>query len=225
MNRAAGAVTAILAAVITLAACGSGGHPAATVTRTVTAVPSSPSPTAATASPSPSPSSTARLTRKQAARLYVRIIDPMNRSQDALQTDGSDNAPWRQFVADVRTDIRNETRAQHQLLAVRWPVRVEPYVRAMVTTDLTAPLPRTAARMPPRSAACLASRRCSRPRADQVRIARRLGTFSARRPMARQRRQFVRAQVITEAVHSPAAELGPVLQRGNRPGLDHGGRR
>jgi len=138
MNRAGGAVTAILAAVITLAACGSGGHPAATVTRTVTAVPSSPSPAGATASPSPSPSATARLTRKQAARLYVRIVDPMNRSLDAYQTDGSDNAPWQQFVADVRTFIRNETRAQHQLLAVRWPVRVEPYVRAMVTTDLAA---------------------------------------------------------------------------------------
>lgn len=123
------------ALVIAAAGCSTAGHPTAVVTRTVTTHPVTASPVS---KPASSPTHTARMSRSQAARAYLRIIDPANRDNDAVVTDTSDKPPFSQFVADARAYVRDTIQAEHQLLADRWPTGVEPYVRAMATTDMPA---------------------------------------------------------------------------------------
>jgi hypothetical protein len=131
---AATAACACAAAILSLAACGSSGHPTATVTRTVTAAPSSPSPVAASSSPSPA----ARLTRHQAAQAYAAIVHPANRADDAAGQDATDKAPFSQFLRDNGQSITLTRRAARQLAAVRWPRSVQPYITAILNTDVPA---------------------------------------------------------------------------------------
>lgn len=132
------AATAVLAALL-LAACGSAGsHPAAAHTAAA-------SPAAAPSSAAPSPSLTptpapARLTIRQAARAYTEIVDPFNRTADAVNRDETDRAAMAQFRADARAYGAAERTMVATLSAVRWPARVAPYVHAMLSTDIAADL-------------------------------------------------------------------------------------
>ncbi|SRR6266498_3378419 len=126
------ALIAIAAAAL-LAGCGGGTHGTPSAART-TAAPVTP---AATASPSPAASPSApvrRMTKKQAARAYVRIIDPGNALSDAINRDATDAAPFSRYKADARAYIRALRTADRQLRAVRWPRRVQPYIDAMLLT-------------------------------------------------------------------------------------------
>jgi hypothetical protein len=124
-----------LATLALAAGCSSSSHPVAqaTATKAVTAAPSSLLP-----SPSPSPSSTARLTMRQAARAYARIVDPANRLLNAAGQDITDAVPLAQFHADLRAAIAAFRVMSARLAAVRWPDRVAPYITAMLGTDVVA---------------------------------------------------------------------------------------
>jgi len=129
---------AAIAAAVLLAACSASGP--ATHRGTPTAAAISPSATA-TASPSPaaSPSVAAqRMTKKQAARAYVRILDPSNAISDAINRDATDAAPFSRYKADARAYIKAIRAAAGQIRALRWPVRVQPYIDAMLLTFIPA---------------------------------------------------------------------------------------
>lgn len=131
------ALTAIAAAAA-LVGCSAGSHASPGTAHTTTAAPATP---AATASPSPaaSPSVPARrLTRKQAAAAYVRIVDPWNKITDAINRDYTDAAPFSQYRADARALVRALRGVSRKFRALRWPRRVQPYITAMLLTDIPA---------------------------------------------------------------------------------------
>lgn len=125
-----------LAVAITLAACGGGSHRAAPAV-TVTGTPA-PAATAATASPSASPATMRRLTTKEAAKAYVRIVDPWNVITDAINRDYTDAAPFSQYRADARALVRALRGVSREFRVVRWPARVQPYVTSMLLTYIPA---------------------------------------------------------------------------------------
>jgi hypothetical protein len=121
-----------VAAVAVLAGC-------TTSTSTSTPARSTPaSSTSSTPAPSrvstPAPSPAGPLTRRQAARAYTRIVDPGNRVLDAVNSDVTDRAPWRRFVADSRAWIATLRALDRDLTAIRWPAKVQPYITAMTGT-------------------------------------------------------------------------------------------
>jgi hypothetical protein len=126
-------IPAAALAALALAGCSQASSPAAS-----SPAASSPAASPAAPSPSPSPASTARLTRRQAARAYTAIVDPANRLGDAVNQDYTDRAPLAQYRRDSRAYIASLRVMSARLSAVRWPARVEPYVRAMVATDVVA---------------------------------------------------------------------------------------
>ncbi len=77
-----------------------------------------------------------RLTIAQARNAYRHIVDPGNRANDAVNTDMTDAAPLTQFRADVAAFIAFNRRLPGELRSVRWPARVQPYVDAMILTDI-----------------------------------------------------------------------------------------
>ena len=64
----------------------------------------------------------------------MKIVDHANRIDANVNTDYSDDAPFAQFRADTLAEVRAIRVVSRKLLAVTWPPKVEPWVRAMVTT-------------------------------------------------------------------------------------------
>ena len=131
----AAAIAVITLGVVLAAGCGT-SHPAASPAAKATTAPASSSAAAPspTASNSPTTVASAPLTVPEAAAEYVKLVDRANRISDAMSTDDSDEAPFTQFQADARADVRALRVLNRKLLAVTWPPNVEPWVRAMVTT-------------------------------------------------------------------------------------------
>jgi hypothetical protein len=99
------------------------------------------SPAAASSAPHsavPSPSSTGPLTVSQARHVYVSLVDPSNRADAQVGNDAQDAAPIGQYRRDVRALIASLELLNRKLAAVRWPVRVQPYIDAMGSTDVAA---------------------------------------------------------------------------------------
>jgi len=131
-----------IAAAAALAGCGGGTHGSSGAAHTTTAAPATPAATASqptTPSPSPSPAGPPkRLTKKQAAAAYVRIVDPWNKITDAINRDYTDAAPFSQYRADARALVRALRGVSREFHALRWPRRVQPYITAMLLTDIPA---------------------------------------------------------------------------------------
>jgi hypothetical protein len=128
-------------AVLAVAGCSSStSHPAAGHTSAVSAPNPTAAPSSAAPSPSPSPASTARLTKRQARRAYGEIVDPYDRATNTVNQDYTDGVPFLQFRRDVRAEMASLRVMTAKLAAVRWPARIEPYVRAMLSTDMQANL-------------------------------------------------------------------------------------
>lgn len=146
-HRAPLALAAPLA-VLALAACSTAGDsiitdpPGAVPRATHQAMAAASAPAASSPSPSRSPSPvpvpTAGLTVRQARRAYVAIVHPFNRTGAVLISDFNDRVPIAQYRSDLRADAAAVRTAKARLAAVRWPARVLPYVRAMISTDLAA---------------------------------------------------------------------------------------
>ena len=126
-----------IAAAAALAGCSAGSH-ASPGTAQTTAAPATRS---AAASPSPAASPSVpvrRLTIKQAARAYVRIVGPWNAITDAINRDYTDAAPFSQYRADALALVRALRTAGRQFRAVRWPRRVQPYITSLLLTFMPA---------------------------------------------------------------------------------------
>ncbi len=134
------ATAAAIGAAAVLTAC-SASHPS------TAASPPAPVTSAAAASPSPRPVSTARLTKKQAARAYARIVNRGNALTDDLNREYTDDEPWSQIEATSAAYVKEMRAEIRELRAVRWPRNVEPYITAMTLTDFPAAIRCTKAQM------------------------------------------------------------------------------
>jgi hypothetical protein len=122
---------AIAAAAVLAAGC---GHAAQHVSAPATSPAARAATVPAAAVPATPPAAGPRLTIKQAAAAYVRIIDPANRLAAIAGSDITDAAPFSQYQADARAFIRAIRAGDRQLRAIRWPARVQPYITAMLLT-------------------------------------------------------------------------------------------
>ena len=99
------------------------------------AVTQSPASATATITPSATPAHMVRLSREQAARLYIQLVDPFNRASEAAGLAENYRLPISQFRADGRAYIAGVKAFDRKALAVLWPQNIEPYIEAMVSTD------------------------------------------------------------------------------------------
>jgi hypothetical protein len=74
------------------------------------------------------------MTKKQAARAYVRIFDPSNAAVDQVNRDITDAEPFSKYKADSLAYIKALRAADRQLRAARWPRRVQPYIDSLLLT-------------------------------------------------------------------------------------------
>ena len=128
------AIAASVLAVLMLAACSS----ARPQTAAATAAANTPATSSAPHSVAPTPSPTGPLTVSQARHVYVSLVDPSNRTDAQVGNDVQDAAPIGQYRHDVRSLIASLELLNRKLAAVRWPVRVQPYIDAMRSTDVAA---------------------------------------------------------------------------------------
>lgn len=85
-----------------------------------------------------SAAATSRLTLAQARAEYSKISAPFNAAVATVNQDARDGTTWSTFKADVlAAAAANQTWAR-KVRAVRWPTAVQPYVDAMLKTEVPA---------------------------------------------------------------------------------------
>ena len=110
-------------------ACSGARPPAAETLHVVT-----PASSAARSAPAAAP----RLTLGQARVEYSRLSAPFNAAVATVNRDARNGTTWDKFKADVlAAKAANQTWAG-KVRAVRWPVRVQSYVDAMLATEVPA---------------------------------------------------------------------------------------
>lgn len=92
-----------------------------------------PTPAAATSSTAPVPQGPP-LTIKQAGRLWVRIMGPVNQAIGTFQSDTTAQPPFRQFQAEGTTAIAAVRVSEGKLGAVRWPAQVQSDITDLMTS-------------------------------------------------------------------------------------------
>jgi hypothetical protein len=94
--------------------------------------------TPATSAARSAPAAAARLTLGQARVEYARLSAPFNAAVATVNKDARNGTTWGKFKADVlAAKAANQTWAR-KTRAVRWPVQVQPYVNAMLRTEVPA---------------------------------------------------------------------------------------
>jgi hypothetical protein len=86
----------------------------------------------------PAPVLARSLTMAQARAAYLRITRPFNAAVAAINRDVAAAAPWSQFRADTLAVIRADRAWARHVRAIRWPVRVQRYITAMLHTNVPA---------------------------------------------------------------------------------------
>jgi hypothetical protein len=119
---------AVLAAAL-LAGCSGASAPSAP--QLPSAAPLTPA--AATSSTAPTPQGPP-LTIKQAARLFARIMGPVNRAMGTFQSDATTQPPFRQFQAEGAVVIAAVHASENKLGAVRWPGQVQSDISDVMTS-------------------------------------------------------------------------------------------
>jgi hypothetical protein len=108
---------------------GSSGHPGT----------NSPAATSSPAGNTPgSAASAGRLTMRQAAAAYVRIVQPGSTMADKLAVAASGTAPFSQFRTDALAYAKELRTEIGKFRAVRWPTTAQARINAMVKTDFPA---------------------------------------------------------------------------------------
>lgn len=79
-----------------------------------------------------------RLTMTQARAAYSRISKPFNAAVAVVNRDVAGTAPWSKFRADTLAVVSANRAWARRIGAVRWPARVQPYITAMLRTDVPA---------------------------------------------------------------------------------------
>ena len=80
----------------------------------------------------------ARLTINRARIRYRRISAPFNASVAAVNQDAHEGTTWARFRTDVLAAISANKKWKRKISVVRWPPRIERYVRAMLRTEVPA---------------------------------------------------------------------------------------
>jgi hypothetical protein len=94
--------------------------------------------TPATSAARSAPAATPRLTLAQARAEYSTISAPFNAAVVTVNQDARNGTTWGKFKADVlAAAAANQTWAR-KVRAVRWPLRLQPYVDAMLKTEVPA---------------------------------------------------------------------------------------
>jgi hypothetical protein len=75
------------------------------------------------------------LTKQEAARVYLRLVGPVNAIADALNLDTRKAAPFSQYLSDTRRLISVLTTFNGELNSYRWPTGVQRYITSLVTTE------------------------------------------------------------------------------------------
>lgn len=123
----------VTAASILAAGCSGTESPSAAVQPEATVTTGAPHNTSAAAAPVP-----ARLTMAQARAEYNKISVPFNVAVAVVNNDAHVGVTWSKFKADVLTVVAANKTWERKIGAVRWPLRVQPYVNAMLKTEVPA---------------------------------------------------------------------------------------
>jgi len=110
-------------------ACSGAGSPAAVPLHVVTP---------ATSAARSAPAAAARLTLAQARAEYSKISAPFNAAVATVNQDARSGTTWGTFKADVLAAKAANQAWARKVRAVRWPVQVQPYVDAMLKTEVPA---------------------------------------------------------------------------------------
>jgi hypothetical protein len=117
------------AACLVATACSGAGSPAAVPLHVVT-----PATSAAHSVPAAAP----RLTLGQARVEYARLSAPFNAAVATVNKDARNGTTWDKFKADVLAAKAANQIWARKARAVRWPAGVQPYVDAMLKTEVPA---------------------------------------------------------------------------------------
>jgi len=115
-------------ACLLVTACTGAGSPAAVPLHVVT-----PATSAARSAPA-----APRLTLGQARVEYSRLSAPFNAAVATVNRDARNGTTWDKFKADVLAAAAANQAWARKVRAVRWPLQIQPYVDAMLKTEVPA---------------------------------------------------------------------------------------
>jgi hypothetical protein len=127
MKRAAVMVAGVTCLVAT--ACSGAASPTAVPLQVVTP---------ATSAAHSAPAATPRLTLAQARAEYSKISAPFNAAVATVNQDARNGTTWSKFTADVLAAAAPNQTWARKVRAVHWPAQVQPYVDAMLKTEVPA---------------------------------------------------------------------------------------
>jgi hypothetical protein len=84
------------------------------------------------------PATPARLTMAQARTEYSKISAPFNAAVAEVNKDARNGTTWTKFRADVLAVVATNKTWEQKIRAVHWPLRIQPYVDAMLKTEVPA---------------------------------------------------------------------------------------
>ncbi len=84
------------------------------------------------------PAPPARLTMAQARTEYSKISAPFNAAVAVVNADARNGTTWPKFKADVLAAVAANKTWERKVRAERWPLKIQPYIDAMLTTEVPA---------------------------------------------------------------------------------------
>ena len=82
--------------------------------------------------------SPARLTMAQARTAYSKISTPFNAAVSVVNADARNGTTWRKFKTDVLAAVAANETWERRIRAERWPRKIQPYIDAMLKTEVPA---------------------------------------------------------------------------------------
>ncbi|MBC6467498.1 hypothetical protein [Actinomadura alba] len=97
-----------------------------------------PGPPPASAAPSAPQAAPAALTKAQAARRYLRIVEPYNAALERFETAAHANRPWTDLRLSAARIVKANTTQIQALRGTHWPTETRVHVRALIAVSLQA---------------------------------------------------------------------------------------
>lgn len=82
--------------------------------------------------------SPARLTMAQARTAYSKISMPFNAAVSVVNADARNGTTWPKFKTDVLAAVAANETWEQRIRAERWPREIQPYIDAMLKTEVPA---------------------------------------------------------------------------------------
>jgi hypothetical protein len=80
----------------------------------------------------------ARLTMAQARTAYSKLSAPFNAAVAVVNADARNGTTWSKFKTDVLAAVAANESWERQIRAERWPFKIQPYIDAMLKTEVPA---------------------------------------------------------------------------------------